>query len=332
VVFGVLAGYLVVLAGALLASWPYVSAGRPLAGPPAADAVYLAALAALGMVAGRLLRWRLAAPALAVCAYVGIGFPMQSASAFGYLSPAVSGPADALPVWWQPWAMAAWPAGLGCAAVVGYTVRRHRYAALLPLAVAVAAAVPVVRCGADMWHPDPLRKAQVCDDSWPRVCVDALHRALLPAVSHALSGVTGRLEGVPNVPARIQDPPRRGHHEAQLPALSLGQSVVRGELVDPEQFAWEAAAGLVTRDCDRVSPTDDVVLHWLAGNRLDAQRRRSRLDSARRQGDTAAVESAEAEARALARLRAMDDDERRAWLGRYFATAGSCDLSGVPAP
>ena len=330
VLLGALVGHLVVVAGALLASWPYVSAGRPLAGPPAADAVYLAAMVLGGMVVGRLLRWRLAAPALAVCAYVGIAIFAFQTSAFRFLSPVMDGGGgDRLPLWWQPWAMAAWTAGLACAAALGYAVRRHRYVALLPLAVAVAAAVPVVRCGADMWHPDPLRRVRVCDDSLPQVCVDALDGDLLPAVSRALSGITGRLDGVPNVPVRFVDPPR-DHDEAQLPQLYLGQSVVRGELADPEQFAWEAAAGLTVRDCRRGSPTDDVVLDWLASNHLSAQVRAADAEAARKRGDAADVARSEAEARELARLRAMADGPRRAWLGRYFATVRSCDLSEVP--
>ncbi len=330
VLLGVLVGYLVVVAGALLASWPYVSAGRPLAGPPAADAVYLAAMATVGMVGGRLLRWRLAAPALAVCAYVVIGVWSRQTSAFGFLDPAASGNVDELPVWWQPWVMAAWLAGLVSAVVVGYAVRRHRYLAVLPLAVAVAAAVPLMGCGGDMWHTDPLRKTSVCDDASPRVCVDALNSDLLPAVSHALSGITGRLDGVPHAPVRFRDPPRPGHHEARLPELYLGQSVVRGELVDPEAFAWEAGAGLTGIECARFSPTDDAVLDWLVSNRLSEQRREAGAEAARKSGDPAMVKDAEAETRGLARLRAMDDDERHAWLGRYFASLDDCEKGEVP--
>lgn len=334
VVLGVLAGYTAAVAGALLASWPYVSAGRPLLLPPLADAVFLTAMTTAGMVVGRLVRWRLAAPALAVCAYVVLGFPTYQSAAVRFLSPAAAPALPALPVWWQPFAMAAWTGGLAATAVVVHTARRRRYAALLPLAVAVAAAVPVVRTGAGMWHPDPLQKAQVCDDSSPRVCVNALDRGLLPEVSRALSGVTGRLAGVANVPVRFEDLHRAPHHdEAQLPQLYLGQSVVRGELADPERFAWEAAAGLVSRECDatRADRTDAAVRDWLVSNSLSRRRREAEAARARQWGDQAAVARAEADARALTRLAAMPDARRRAWLGRYFATAGSCDGNGGPA-
>ncbi|AJT62679.1 hypothetical protein T261_0991 [Streptomyces lydicus] len=195
VMLGGLAGYAVIVCGALLASRPYVSAGRPLVGPLAADAVFLAAMTMAGTVAGRLWRWRLAAPTLAVCAYVVLGVPTYQSGAVRFLSPATFQSGAALPVWWQPLAMAAWTGGLASAAVVAHTVRRHRYTAVLPLALAVAAAVPVVRTGEDMWHRDPLGERQVCDDSTPRVCVNTLDGGLLPQVSRALSGVTRRLHG-----------------------------------------------------------------------------------------------------------------------------------------
>ncbi|MGW8395505.1 hypothetical protein ACWGLP_02200 [Streptomyces lydicus] len=335
VVFGVLAGHLAVAAGALLASWPYVSAGRPLVLPPVADGVFLAAMTTLGMVVGRLARWRLAAPALAVCAYVALGLPTYQSSPVRFLSPAAAPGAGhpPLPVWWQPVAMAAWAGGLATAAVLAYAVRRHRCTALLPLVVAVAAAVPMVHTGEGMWRPDPLGARQVCDDASPRVCVNALDQGLLPAVSHALAGLTGRLDGVAHAPVRFEDlPPAPASGEAQLPQLYLGQSVVRGELVDPERFAWEAAAGLVARDCaaPRVGRTDEAVRDWLVSNGLSERRRRADAAAARARGDDAAVAQAEAGARALARLRAMPDGRRRAWLGRYFATAESCDPRGVP--
>ncbi|MEU9118413.1 hypothetical protein AB0C96_00875 [Streptomyces sp. NPDC048506] len=335
VVLGVLAGYVLAAAGALAATWPYVSSGRPHASLPAADAMFLAAMTMGGMVVGRLVRWRLAAPALAGLAYVALALPTHQKSALRFLSPATThGGGDALPVWWQPLAMAAWTAGIAAAAVLAYAARRHWYAALPALAIAAAAAVPLMRSGEDMWHLDPAGKAEVCDDSSPRVCVNALNRGLLPEVSRALSGITSRLDGVANAPTRFEDlhrAPRSG--EAELPTLSLGQSVVRGALAEPEQFAWEAAAALTSRDCDTfpTQRTDDAVRDWLASNSLSERRRQTAEETAREWGNATATADAQAGARALSHLTAMRDDQRRAWLGRYFATAGRCDVSGVPA-
>ncbi|UZJ30297.1 hypothetical protein [Streptomyces endophytica] len=147
VVLGVLAGFVLVAAGTLAATWPYVSSGRPHASLPAADAMFLAAMTTGGMVVGRLVRWRLAALAVAGFAYVALALPTHQKSALRFLSPATThgGGGDALPVWWQPLAMAAWTAGLATAAVISYAARRHWYAALPALAVAAAAAVP--SCG-----------------------------------------------------------------------------------------------------------------------------------------------------------------------------------------
>ncbi|MEV5593930.1 hypothetical protein [Streptomyces sp. NPDC052496] len=338
VVLAVVLGYVLAAACALLASAPYVSAGRPLFLPMAGDAVFLAATTAAAMVAGRLVRWRPAAPALAGLTYVALGLPSYRDEAVRFLSPAVDGGVgEALPAWWQPVAMAGWTGGLAAAAVVAYTARpaRRRWAALLPLAVAAGAAVVLVQAGQRAWHPDPVAGQQVCDGGAPQVCVNALEKDLLPQVSRALSGVTGRLAGVPNAPGRFEDLPRGPHHdEAELPQLFRGQSVVRGRLADPERFAWEAAAGLAgRRECGGTEPflrVDDAVRDWLVSNGLSERRRAFWARAAREQGDQAAVAAAEAGDRALRHLASMGDERRRAWLGRYFGSVESCDARKVP--
>lgn len=131
-----------------------------------------------------------------------------------------------------------------------------------------------------MWRDDPLSKQQVCDTSVrPNICVNALHRGLLPKVTDALSGVTGRLEGVENLPVRFQDLGRESKPgEVQLPNLTpLGQSVLRGELTNREQYAWEAAAALTGERgsmCEarwndrRANRVDNAVTEWLGPNRV----------------------------------------------------------------
>ncbi|REK91848.1 hypothetical protein DY245_02035 [Streptomyces inhibens] len=335
VALAVIVGHAVAAAGSFLATWPYASAGRPLFGPLAADTVFLAAMSCGGMVVGRLVRWRLAAPLLTLCGYVALALPTYRQSSLRFLGPAEGYSPDAwVPVWWQPLAMAAWTGGLAAAAVLGHAARRHRYTALLPLAVAIVAAVPIGRTGEHMWYPNPLAEKQICDDSSPQVCVNAVHGDLLPAVSKALSGLTGRLEGVAHTPVRFEDLPQAPHRdEAQLPELYLGQSVVRGELADPQAFAWEAAAGMLTRDCvtPTTHPVDEAVMDWLVSNDLSTSRRAEARRQARERGDTAEITALDARERALHHLAAMHPDQRRAWLGRYFATHGSCDTKKVPA-
>ncbi|MFD8420266.1 hypothetical protein [Streptomyces sp. NPDC059466] len=336
--------YLVAVAGVLLACAPYASAGGPVPTVFAGAALSIAACTLLGHVAGRVMPWRLTAPAFAICGYVmavtsGIG----SRSAPAALAPASLPPfGDGyLPVWWYPLVSALWPVGLAAAVALAHAARR-RVTALLPLAAAAAAAVLLVHTGDGMLRDNPLAHRQVCDGSTtPHVCVNATHPGLLPEVNRALSGLTGRLRGVQNLPVRFEDLPRSPRaDEAQLPMLTpFGWSTVRGELTDPEQYAWEAAQLMVRGDCDRppstgrVRATDEAVLRWLAPSDMEDDLREHFEASARRRGDTEELARFRAEDTAYARLAALTDDQRRSWLGRYFATARTCDpdTSEVPS-
>ncbi|KWT58045.1 hypothetical protein ADL21_31230 [Streptomyces albus subsp. albus] len=338
VVVAVVVGYVLVAGGTVAASWPYASAGpslSPLVLPVVADAVFLAATTAGAMVVGRLVRWRPAAAVFAGFTYAVLALPAYRGTAVRFLIPSVEdGTGEALPAWWQPVAMAGWTGGLAVAAVLAYAARR-RWAGLLPLAAAACAAVLLVQAGDRAWRPDPVAARQVCDDSAPRVCVNALDKNLLPQVSRALSGITGRLAGVRNAPVRFEDLRRApGSDEVQLPQLFRGQSVVRGRLADPERFAWEAAAGLTARgdacEAARFNRVDGAVRDWLVSNGLSDRRRASWARLAREQGDEQAIARSEADARALRHLASMDDERRRAWLSRYFASRGSCDARKVP--
>lgn len=338
------AAYLVAVAGTLLACAPYAPAGGPVPTVFAGAALSLAACTLLGHVAGRLMPWRLTAPALAICAYVlaGVG-AVRAWPGPGNLVPAhldLVGDGD-LPVWWYPLVSAGWAAGLAAAAALAHAAYR-RATALLPLAAALGAAVVLVHTGDGMLRDNPLAHRQVCDDSTtPRVCVNAVHPNLLPDVTRALSGLTGRLEGVQNLPVRFEDLGRSPHEdEAQLPTLTpFGWSVVRGNLTDPEGYAWEAAQLMVRPDCGRspsarrVRVTDEAVLRWLAPDSLSEDLRERFVAAARQRGDTRELARSHAEDTAYAHLTAMADAERRSFLSRYFATVHDCDPnpSEVPA-
>ncbi|GCD36090.1 hypothetical protein OEIGOIKO_03845 [Streptomyces chrestomyceticus JCM 4735] len=257
VVLAVVLGYALAAAGALLASAPYVSAGRPLVLPVVADAVFLAATVAVAMAVGRWVRWRPAAPVLAGLTYLALSLSLDRGSAARFLSPAVDGGiGEALPAWWQPVAMAGWTGGLAVVVVVTYAARRARgrWAALLPLTAAVCAAVVLVQAGERAWRPDPAAGRQVCDGGSPQVCVNALEEDLLPQVSRALSGITGRLAGVPDAPVRFEDLPRGTHRdEAELPQLLRGRVSYGGDWptrnVSPgrPRQGWRAAATAAVR-------------------------------------------------------------------------------------
>ncbi|MFJ6180178.1 hypothetical protein [Streptomyces sp. NPDC092295] len=316
--------YLVGAAGGLLATWPYAGGGHPFVALIAADAVALASLGTVGFVVGRLVAWRLTAPLLAVVTYVGLGIPSYSNAGARWLDPAT----DHFyfwdrPVWWFGPASALWTGGLAGAALLAYAAR-HRVVALVPLAVALAVAVPIVRTGDDLWRPDPEAARLVCDDGTPQVCVTAIDRKLLPGTSAALAGLNAKLRGIPGAPSRWIDGPRApapGRDEVRLP--SPGDSAVHGRLSDPAFYANSAVGYLFSEDCDRLdfdSPgtarataVNDAVRQWLAPR-----------------PDFDAFPWPEAKSQ-LKRLEAMDHAQGHAYLTRYLA-ADLCDTDEVPVP
>ncbi|MEU2021013.1 hypothetical protein ABZ565_02350 [Streptomyces sp. NPDC016469] len=316
------AGYVVALAGALAATWPYAGGGGPLLSLVVVDGACLAAVALLGFAAGVLCRWRLAAPVLAALMYLLLGVPNYSESPARYLDPAEQYALwDQRPVWWYAPAMVAWTCALAVAALTAVAARR-RLTALVPLAVAAVVAPLIVSTGDGLFPHDPAADRLVCTEGTPRFCLSGRQKHLLPQVAEALSGLTGRLEGVPGAPKRYADrPSAQRADESRMPTPNVGWFLLRGRLQHTEDFAWQVAVQLLGRDCpgheagskswNRVIATDFAVSGWLIGTRA-AQA-------------TYVPDSPE-----LRRLDAMPDAERRAWLGRYMATRKSCDPSEVP--
>ncbi|TRV76131.1 hypothetical protein FKN01_19810 [Streptomyces sp. 130] len=313
-------GYALALAGALLATWPYAGGGGPLLSVVVVDAVFLAAAALLGFAAGVLCRWRLAAPVVAALMYLVLGVPTYSESPARYLDPAVNlALDDSVPVWWYAPAMAAWTCGLAAAVLTAVAARR-RLAALVPLAVAAVVAPLIVATGEDLFRDDPAAVRLVCTQGSPQICLSGRQEHLLPQVAEALSGLTGRLKGVPGAPERyVARLPLHGPDEAWIPPPNPGWYLLRGRLQDTGDYAWQVAANMTMRDCSRhhedgdgrhEPAPDEAVGKWLAPAGLAP-------------GTNKSPE--------LRRLEAMPDAERRAWLGRYMTTRTSCDPSEVPS-
>jgi hypothetical protein len=330
----VLAGYAgtAVLVG--LAGWYRSTGDSPYLVTPLTDATVLVSATVAGQVVGRLVRFRLMAPLLAVGAYVVLGFlSFDDRDGLANLSPVLLGPTTSVPVWWQPVAMTVWAGGLAAAAVLAYGARR-RATALLPLAAATAAGVLLVQAGDGLWQDSAVARRQVCDTSTtPQICVNARYQDLLPQVTDALSGLTGRLEGVRNLPERFEDlPGPPGPGERELPSLTpIGWTVVRGELTDPREYAWAAGMALYGRtECDevdpRLDPVDDAVEHYLAPSPTEQL-----FDEQYAGGSKADRALFKARMEARARLEAMGATERRAWLSAYFATTDRCEAKEVPA-
>lgn len=322
-------GYLLIVALTTLATWPYVRGDHPHLSPVPGDTAALMAAALTGHVVGRAAPTTLAAPLLGLAGYAGLGTAVYQ-DAVSPLNPVVPAVDGFWPVWWQPLALAAWTLGLAFALTLAYAARR-RATALVPLAAALAAAL-LLSTGSGPWRPDPLAHRQVCDTSTtPAVCVNARYSGMLPQVRAALSGVTGKLHGVHNLPVRWSNrgaEPRAG--EAALPMLTpFGWSVVRGRMTHREQYAWEAVAAL-RGDCgeesERTRLADDAVQAYLAPG---PQQRDFDADDAK--GDAARRAHLRASQAARAKLAAMDEERRRTWLSAYFAARAACDGKAVPS-
>ncbi|MFE0699192.1 hypothetical protein [Streptomyces sp. NPDC058872] len=310
----------------LWATRPYVSGGRPLLELLAADVVAVGALGALGHVAGRVLPRRVAAPLLGVVGYVGLGLGTYTESGARWLSPAAEYTNPwAWPVWWFGPVSMAWTAGLALTALLlhGAETAGLRARALVPLALAVTSAVLLLRLPSDEgpWRPAPSLSRAVCDDGVPRVCVTALDRKLLPALSEALHPVNARLRDLPGAPTRWAIgplDPRPGDVELLEPA----QYVVHGRVADPAAYRASAVMQLFSDTCrpddlgdadaERARAVNSAVVEWLApapnGFEPHADSRRP-----------------------LARLRAKSPTAQRDYLARYL-TANRCLPGGVPIP
>ncbi|MFE5485431.1 hypothetical protein [Streptomyces sp. NPDC056527] len=321
------AGQLVAATVCLLATWPYVGGGRPYLELVAADTVAIAALGTLGHLVGLLVPWRLTAPLLAVAGYVGLAFGTYTGSPAQWLSPAAehSSPWDA-PVWWYAPASAVWTGGLALAALLAYAARpaRLRLLALLPLAAAIAAAVPVLRLPADgPWRQDPEATRLVCDDGTPQVCVNALDRALLQDISRSLAPLNERLRGLPGSPVRwVGGPISPGAEEIGLPDHTM--DAVRGRLRNPDLYLNSAVQWLFSETCpseglsgpsaERVAEIHLAVSEWLAPTPEDY-----------------GVPVGPAAQRHLDALRAKSPAGQRDYLARYLA-ADRCRPEEVPVP
>ncbi|WP_421110913.1 hypothetical protein [Streptomyces sp. NEAU-S77] len=318
-------GYLLTTAVCLVATWRYASYGRPWVSLIAADATALGALGVLGFLAGRVVPWRLAPPLVAVSTYLALGLPGYSESAVTWLSPALehSYPWDR-PLWWCAPVSMMWTAGLAGAALLAYAARR-RVTALVPLAAAATAAALLMQLGTEgPWRPDPAAAALVCDDGTPQVCASRVHARMLPGASAALAGLSAKLRGVPNTPARVVESETSAAHETDAEVSGWDTYFRRNRITEPELFALNAAADTAApRSCptpDAHTRADDIstaVVDWLAP-----------IPGL----DDLPPPPAPLYTRTLTRLRTMPERERTRWLGRYLAAARSCHLDRVTAP
>ncbi|MER5311068.1 hypothetical protein ABT034_25135 [Streptomyces sp. NPDC002773] len=322
------AGLLLAAAVCLLATWPYVSAGRPYLELVAADVVAVAALGALGHVVGQVVPWRLTAPLLGVVGYAVMIMTAYADGSARWLGPAAEHQFfwDG-PVWWFGPVSMAWTAGIALTALLAYGLRRSRLLplALVPLAAAVAAAGLILRLPVDEgpWRPDPALAREVCDDGTPQVCLTAVDAGLLPEVSAALAPLNARLKGLPGAPVRWVSGPGGATRPGDVGLPHTDQEAVRGRLVRPDLYLNAAVNWLLSDSCEpgdgmgpnaeRASVIHLAVAEWLAptpdGYGPDPTAARPYID----------------------RLDAKSPAAQRDYLARYLA-ADICHPDEVPVP
>lgn len=215
----------------------------------------VAMFAALGFVLGRLLPWRAAAPLLAVATYLALAAPAYTNAPAAYLSPGVQlyvfagRPAG----WWAPATTVVFL--LVAVAALLRLGSRSRWLSPVALAVAVLAAVPVVRAGDDAFTVDLAAEALVCADGSPQVCLTRRHAAQLPEVAQAVQQVLAGLD-TPGPVNEQRFAPEHKHEFGTLNTLYLGADL-RGR-PDLDVVRDDAASLAVPWRCgDMPAPPDD---------------------------------------------------------------------------
>jgi hypothetical protein len=153
------------------------------------------------------------------------------------------------------WLVALAVAGL---AVFAAATRRGRLAAILPVALGVAIALPLqpatVAAG---YEPDRIAIAQVCTPDTPRVCVPKAHEGVLTDLREparqALAILSAKL---PNAPTAVAEDDRQRPRESNPQTVTVGSFRVSGGRIDdptvpdpPRNLLWQLLDGAGTQWC-----------------------------------------------------------------------------------
>lgn len=274
----------------------------------AADIVAIGALGTLGFVLGRVLRWTVAAPALAIASGVVLGVAGDTDGPAQWLSPAYGAYFMwSRPVWWFGPATMMWCGGLAAAALLAYAARR-RMTAILACAVALVGAGALVAGGDGLWRTDPAAIASVCDDEEVRLCLTASHASSLPEASAALEAARAKLHGIPTAPSRLVEVPL--DQEGML-VFTPERGIIVREFYGPpiernlDSFAKTVAQDIARAGCAAVPEEEsDAVARWLVPS-----------DRPGPSGETKAR---------LAELKTMPKAARDAYLSDYFHSVRNC--------
>lgn len=240
------ASFLLVMGMAAAITATRASYASPLIGFLISAVGAVVALATLGYVVGRLVRWRVLAPLLALMTYVLVAALGYRSDGLAYLSPALeaSGFQGQRPVWWWSPASTATFLLVGAGMFLLLTARR-RWLGVPLLALAVLAAVPIVRTGQDAFVPDPGSEALVCKPFESLdLCMFQVHSDQLDEVAAGLAPVLAGLDANVKVVegAGIADTPA-----IQLNQLYVGPTLTSGP--DLTVIRSDLSVGLLRWGC-----------------------------------------------------------------------------------
>ncbi|MEV4847021.1 hypothetical protein AB0K20_27840 [Micromonospora matsumotoense] len=281
----------------------------------------LAAAAAVGVLVGRLVPLRVAAPIAGLATYLGLAIVTYwDGTTAAWLSPIYGGWAvysivpDRVTALQAAWLVALTVLLLAAAA-------RQRRAALLAGGLAVTVAVPITTGpGTHRLPADPAAVTLVCTSSGPQVCLSRINAFLIEDVTAVVQPILGRLDGIPGAPRRAADQAAQpagqslesddgtvwlnlDYQSTALGGLASRKSL-RADFRQVTRAKCEDPSGV--REIDqRVYRTDTLATDWM-------------LDEAATPDDVP-----------LTRLRALPKPAQRSWFAAYLDAAHRCDTSAL---
>jgi hypothetical protein len=278
-VLWVVVAYLAVCGALVLYTVVHDGVGPFSAGAVVAGCLGAAVHVAVGYLVGAVVRWRLAAPVVALGCYVAVVLNMDHAGQWFYLLSPVTVEISSVFVTWQRGVFAAqgwWLLAVlvVITALVSMTGRTRPVAvatALVALLAAVFAAQGVAAYGGHLFADRVVAIPRVCEGSAPAVCVHPAFRAGAGPIRQEFAPLVRRLAGTPARITVLQ-------HRAAWDRSPLPPGVAPLYLDDlAPGFAVNARESFVrhlttTAECDiwprpRASWYSDVVDDWLLDRR-----------------------------------------------------------------
>jgi hypothetical protein len=281
----------------------------------------LAAATAVGVLVGRLVPLRVAAPIAGLATYLGLAIiTYWDGTPAAWLSPIYGGWAVYSLVPDQVTALqAAWLVALTVLLLAA--AARQRRAALLAGGLAVAVIVPIITGQGTYRLPaDPAAVELVCTSSGPQVCLSRINAFLIDDVTEVAQPILARLDGIPGVPRRAVD-------QAAQPA---GQFIERDDGTAWLSLDYQSTAlgGLASRKSLRAD------FRQVTRARCEEPLRVREIDQRVYRTDTLATdwmldEAATADNEALTRLRTLPEPAQRTWFASYLDAAHRCDIPAL---